>query len=91
MEEGEEGWEEERASMESVEQTAREFKERVDEDIRGGREMTKKDYKLIASVIYSLRYVMINQETVIRQYCIVLKNENPSFDETKFRKACLGE
>lgn len=53
--------------------------------------MTRKEYKLIASVIYSLRYVTINQETVIRQYCIVLKNDNPNFDETKFRKICLGE
>jgi len=55
--------------------------------------MTKKDYKLIAEILLSLRSSMDEPiyELIIKQFSIVLKHNNTLFDAIKFREACLGE
>lgn len=54
--------------------------------------MTKKDYELIANVIYSL-YLghnswTRNAEQVTSRFADRLAEHNPKFDRTKFLKAC---
>lgn len=47
--------------------------------------LTKKHFKLIAN---SLR-VSDTREALIYNLCRVFEEENPNFDEVKFKEACL--
>jgi hypothetical protein len=52
--------------------------------------MTKKDYVLIASTLHLAAAYMQRAQArdVIDHACRLLKNENPRFDEAKFRAEC---
>jgi len=60
--------------------------------------MTKKDFELIAKAISEFRtpYTDIDLTKTVRialanDFAVVLKKENPRFDEKRFMAACIGE
>lgn len=53
--------------------------------------MTKKDYKLIAEVIYVTIEKGGGIPELIEELCVNLEVENPKFDGEKFKKACYKE
>ena len=52
--------------------------------------MTRKDYVLIASTLHLASAYMQRQQSreVIDHACRLLKQDNPSFDEAKFKAEC---
>jgi len=71
-----------------------------------GNIMTKKDFELIADVIYGFEppfcdcnqtnaddeaQTMTTREALAFAFVAVLKEENPRFDEARFMAACIGE
>jgi hypothetical protein len=48
--------------------------------------MTKKDYVLIATILACARVRGIKVETIIQDFCDLLKAKNDRFDENKFRE-----
>lgn len=53
--------------------------------------MTKKDYELIARLISeNSDYMFIDKHDFLNALVIAFKNDNPLFNEVKFRKAITG-
>lgn len=54
--------------------------------------MTKKDYVLIAKCIQSGTIQdepeVMSKHNLLNALCVALKNDNPLFDEVRFREAC---
>ena len=53
--------------------------------------MARKDYKLIAEVLFEAGISWEATEIIAEEFAKRLKKENPRFDEIKFIHACLGE
>jgi hypothetical protein len=59
--------------------------------------MTKKDYKIIADVLYDTdnectgESVSFNRTLLIENLCIAFKKDNERFNEQMFKEACYGK
>lgn len=56
--------------------------------------MTKRDYKMFASIFFFNRYTvegcseLLDMNGVVEQLTIYFTQENPKFDKNKFKTAC---
>lgn len=59
---------------------------------RGGLDMTRKDYELIATIIAAMptfaATLRDQKESTARQFADRLASDNPRFDRDRFLKAC---
>jgi hypothetical protein len=52
--------------------------------------MTKKDYKVLASMLKNRQYTGDLEPCVLSTICDFCRLQNPRFDERKFREAVTG-